>query len=1056
VEDWSGRPLGLRETESSPSSGAGSRAGDERKLATVVFADLVGSTELGGSQDPERVRALLDRFYDAMAAEIESAGGTVEKFAGDAVMAAFGAPRAHEDHAERALHAALSMQRRLVELFDRALVLRIGVNTGEVVVGRAREGSSFVTGDAVNVAARLEQAAAPGEILVGERTVGAVRGAFEFAEPAIVEARGKPEGVACRRLLRALSLMRPRGVSGLRRAFVGREAELAGLRAAYGRVVERGTPHLVTISGEAGVGKTRLVREFWEELATQSPEPLRRTGRCLSYGQGITYWPLGEILKEHFGILETDRPDAVRLRLGKREILGLTLGLDVAGELHPLAVRDRLHAGWVDFMDTATAERPVVVLVEDIHWAEPTLLDLLDGLLRDVRGPLLMIATARPELFDLRPGWGGARRDASTIELEALSSEAALGMLGQLLAGELPDHVSEMVVRQAEGNPFFVEELVGSLIDQGLLTRSNGAWSISALPAGFTVPDSVQAVLAARIDLLPAAEKAALKAASVIGRVFWTGPVYELVPELEPDFRTLEDRDFVRRRAGSTIAGETEYAFKHQLTREVAYAGLTKGNRARLHAGFAAWLERFGGGRDEHASLLAHHYVEAVRPADTDIAWEGKEEEFERLRAKALAWLSRAAELAVAGYALDEALELLHRALELEPGERGRSDLWSRIGRANALKFDGEAFWKAMLNAIELADEGDLADLYSDLAVETAGRPGMWTRRPDPALVRSWIDRALELAPPASAARAKALIALAAWDPVNGVEPAREAVEIAERIENPELEDEAVATVAKAAFVNDRFEEALDRARSRVDLRDQIANPDIRAGIHFTAVYTSLGCAHMDEARDHARLLWETSRRLSAHHVVHGVALRAMVEELEGRWDQVRAMASEVEHAVADNIATPCTMNSRSLLVCALASAHAGDDGEAQRLEACTDALGMEGYGLTIEAPRIRLLLLRGDLEGVDRLLDSGGAMYFARTAAAAARLDALAALGRRDRVEEEAEPLLQPNTYLEPFALRALGLAREDEKLILQALDRFETMGLDWHADETRALLRD
>ncbi|HEV8603466.1 MAG TPA: AAA family ATPase, partial [Gaiellaceae bacterium] len=565
-----------------------------------------------------------------MAAEVEGAGGTVEKFVGDAVMAAFGAPTAQEDHAERALHAALSMQRRLEELFGEMLALRIGVNTGEVVVGRAREGSSFVTGDAVNVAARLEQAAAPGEILAGERTVAAVRGAFEFAESASVEAKGKPGGVACRRVLRALSLMRPRGVSGLRRSFVGRSDELAHLQAGYGRVIDQGSPHLVTISGEAGVGKTRLVREFWETLGSESPEPLRRTGRCLPYGQGITYWPLGEILKEQFGILESDPPEALSLRLGEREILGLTIGLDVARDLHPLAARDRLHAGWVEFIEELVADRPAVVLIEDIHWAEDPLLDLLDRLLRDMHGPMLLIATTRPELFDLRPAWGGARRDASTIELEPLPAEAASRMLSELLAEELPGHVSAMIVRQAEGNPFFVEEVLESLIDQGVLMPANGGWVVSELPGGFAIPDSVQAVLAARIDLLPPDEKAALQAASVIGRVFWTGPVYELVPDRRPDFRVLEDRDLVRRRAGSTIAGETEYAFKHQLTREVAYAGLPKAKRARLHANFAGWLERFGGGRDEHAPLLAHHYAEAVRPADADLAWLGAEEELER------------------------------------------------------------------------------------------------------------------------------------------------------------------------------------------------------------------------------------------------------------------------------------------------------------------------------------------------------------------------------------------------------------------------------------------
>src|SRR5437667_2856797 len=269
--------------------------GEERKLATVLFADLVGSTALASGEDPERVRFRLERFYEGMADEVQGAGGTVEKFAGDAVMAVFGAPAALEDHAERALHAALAMAHRTREL-DERLELRIGVNTGEVVIGRPREGSSFVTGDPVNVAARLEQGAEPSEILVGERTAAAVRGAFEFGEPSMIEAKGKPGGVPCRRLVRALSLMRPRGVGELARAFVGRDDELEQLSRAYRAAVDTRRPQLVTLLGDAGVGKTRLVRELWSLLAGEEPEPLRRTGRCLSYGAGIAYWALGEVL----------------------------------------------------------------------------------------------------------------------------------------------------------------------------------------------------------------------------------------------------------------------------------------------------------------------------------------------------------------------------------------------------------------------------------------------------------------------------------------------------------------------------------------------------------------------------------------------------------------------------------------------------------------------------------------------------------------------------------------------------------------------------------------
>ncbi len=1032
---------------------------EERKLATVLFADLVGSTQLADGQDPERTRVLLDRFYEAMAAEVEAAGGTVEKFAGDAVMAAFGAPTAYEDHAERALHAALSMRRRLEELFGDELALRIGVNTGEVVVGRAREGGSFVTGDAVNVAARLEQAAAQGEILVGERTAAVARGAFEFAEPLRVEAKGKPGGVAARRLVRALSLMRPRGVGGLRRAFVGRESELDLLRATYGRAVAQGRPHLVTIMGEAGVGKTRLVREFWERLGDESPQPVRRTGRCLPYGRGITYWPLGEILKEHLGLLESDPADTVRARLGEREILGLALGLDIATGLHPLAARERFHDAWVDFLAELAAERPAVVLVEDVHWAEEPLLELLERILRDARGPMLLLCTARPELLDSRSSWGGGRRNSTIVGLESLTEEDAGRLLEELLAANLPPRLRALLVERSEGNPFFVEELIGALIDQGLVEQQDGGWDVHELPDDFAAPDSVQAVLAARIDLLGEAEKAALQAAAVIGRVFWPGPVRELVGGVEPDFDMLEERDFIRRRPGSSLAGEPEYAIKHTLTREVAYASLPKGRRARLHAAFAAWIERVGVGRDEWAGILAHHYAEAVRPEDADLAWSGEDDELVGLRAKATAWLRRAAQLAMGRYEIDEALAMLERALGLTADDSEISRLWLEIGHLNALKFDGEAFWTAMENAIRVCfDQDECAESYSRLVFHTTARSGMWNRLPDRDLVDGWIERALELASPESPARARALVAQAYWHPEK-MDAAREASAIAEGLADRELRSYAFDARSITAFAAGEYEQASVWAERRLDLVHEITDPDHLADIYASPIPGHLGRGRFSEARGFAALHDEIAEELTPHHRVHGVSLFLEIEELAGDWTQIRELASRAERAISANAATPCVRNARSLLVCAVALEHLGEDEEARRLERAANELGMEGYGHVLDAPRLQLALVRRELDEASRLVAAPivrrGQNWFALSAQAA-RLDTFMALRDRKRAEAEAAPdLVDSTTYLEPFALRALGVVREDENLVRRAAERFEAMDLGWHAAQTRALSR-
>jgi predicted ATPase len=457
--------------------------------------------------------------------------------------------------------------------------------------------------------------------------------------------------------------------------------------------------------GDAGVGKTRLVRELWAQLADESPEPARRTGRCLSYGRGITYWPVAEILREHFGMLENESPETVLERLAGRRILGLVFGLDVAPDLHPLVAREQLHEATAGFLAEVASARPLVLLVEDLHWAEEDLLDLVDRLLADVHGPLLVIATARPEVLDKRPAWGGGKRNVTILGLDPLTESQTEAMVAQLLAADVPDAVRTALVERGGGNPFFVEELVATFIDHGVLERTNGGWIARELPEGFEIPDSVQAVLAARIDLLPTTEKAALQAAAVIGRTFWAGPVGDLLGGEEPDYALLEDRDFIRRRPGTSFLGEREFVIKHALTREVAYASLPKTRRAKLHAAFARWIEGTGATRDEHAALLGHHYAEAVRPEDADLAWEGEDAELARLRTRAVDWLERAGRLARGRYELDDAVVLFRRALELEDDRARQASLWHALGKAYAFKYDGRGFWDAMQQAIELCDD---------------------------------------------------------------------------------------------------------------------------------------------------------------------------------------------------------------------------------------------------------------------------------------------------------------------------------------------------------------
>jgi AAA ATPase domain len=868
-----------------------------------------------------------------------------------------------------------------------------------------------------------------------------------------VEAKGKLGGVVGTPVLRAIRTSRPRGVGGLPRVFVGRESELELLRATYRRAAAQSEPHLVTLVGEPGVGKSRLVQELWDVLGEEQPPPVVRTGRCLAYGDGITYWPLGEIVREHFRIREGMEADEISDLLEGRAILGLALGLDVAPDLHPLDARERLHTAAVEFVEGLAAAGPAAVLVEDVHWAEPDLLDLLERLVSDVRAPVLLLATARPELFDERPTWASGKRNATILRLDALSTEAVSQLLERKLPA-MPAELRDLVVERADGNPFFVEELVGDLLDSGVLVQTEDGWAMGDSDAGFAMPDTVHAVLAARIDRLPEAEKAALQAGAVVGRVFWRGPVLHLLDGGEPDFGLLEERDLVASRRESTLSDDREYVIKHALTREVAYGSIPKARRGRLHARLAEWLERSRIGLDERASLLAYHYSEAASPENADLVWGGEPTELVRVRERAVHWLRRAAELAKRRSEFEEAVVLLTRAVTLCDDPHEHALLWVEIGLANALRFDGDAFWSAMETALDgPLDDEERAQVYSMLAFQTSNRSGMWGVQTVPEIVDAWADRALELAAPDSDARARALIARVNIEPTGRAEEAELAGVLAEQSGDLVLRSFALQVRASVAQDEGRYLDAESLSEQRLALVPQIDDPD-----HLLDVYEATSPAfcmvgRLDEAREQAVLHERAGESLSPHHRVHSFALLCEIEDAAGGWDALAARSDDIVAAVEGNLETPCTRNARSLLIAAVALLATG--GGAPSLEARALELAQRGWSAGgLASPGIRLGLLRGDRDEIKRWLALDVfRMHVYGPGVMTSRLDALAALRDRDQVEEVAPPFVEHGLFLEPFALRALGIVRGDDALLVRADELFADRGLDWHRAQTERL---
>jgi class 3 adenylate cyclase len=652
-------------TGPSAQTGAAPESGRERKVATMVFADLVGFTSLNESADPELVQALVTRAFDRLSTEVTRYEGLVEKFAGDAMLAVFGVPAIHEDDAERAVRAALEMQAAMVELAadlrregHPELSLRIGVETGEVLVdlGRASgERDRIVTGDAVNTAARLQQVATPGAIVVGPSSYAATRDVVDYDELPAAVLKGKALPVAA---WRAVAVKARRGgvrpSLGIEAPLIGRDEEIALLKETVRRTVSERRPHLVTVVGSAGVGKSRLTWELEKYLDGLPDVFYWRKGRCLAYAQA-SYSALADAVKADAKILDDDAPATAQAKLDARVVeLGCADDASIAPALAALLAmgandglgRDALYDAWRRYLEALAADSPLVLVQEDIHWADDGLLDFLEYLARWAEGPILVLCLARHELLERRAAWGGGIPNAASIVLEPLDTAESAQLVDGLLAGGLPPELRDRVVTLADGNPLFTEELVRMFVDRGVVRFVDDMWQLARPVEEVEIPGSIQAVLAARLDGLPAAEKRAAQNASVVGRIFWDALIAHLARQGTSDtgevLRRLRVKELVVPRSPSALAGAAEFGFRHVLIRDVAYDSLPKRDRAAKHLDVARWAEETMADRqDEMVELLAAHYLAALRYEEEFAASDS--ERLRDLRAKTYAYARRAA-----------------------------------------------------------------------------------------------------------------------------------------------------------------------------------------------------------------------------------------------------------------------------------------------------------------------------------------------------------------------------------------------------------------------------
>jgi class 3 adenylate cyclase len=881
---------------------------EERRVVTVLFADLVGSTGIGETLDPEDLRHFLASYFSAAQEIIEEYGGTLEKFIGDAVMAVFGVPRAHDDDARRALAAALGLRDRLRidPRFGDRRPIRIGINTGEVVSGAGGFlDQRLVAGDAVNVAARLQQQARPWSILCGERTIASAGGAFRFGPSRRLKARGRTTPVLARELLSTrvpVASVSP---------FVGREPDMDQLELLARRVFSERRPWLLTIVAPPGTGKSRLVTEFIERLQDLSPEAMVAVANCLPYGQRLTYWPLRAVLHQLIGLAdeapEAELPGAARAWLDDAgvpeaqrtaELLGATIGMAGAEP----AVASELFAAWRTLFEAAAKRRPLVLVFEDLHWSSESLLDLLEFALQprlDV--PALLVATCRPELLERRPGWGLGRRNHLTLDLAPLAAASVRAIVGHLLPAAEPQLVDSIVTR-AEGNPFFAGEIVRSLIE-----RSGSGGREPAYPrVAQDLPDTVQATIQARLDVLAPPERIVLQLGAVFGRSFEIAGVAAVsgmaAADVGASVDRLVDRDLL------TIIDVGEVTARHILIRDVAYHALPRMERANAHAAAARWLSERATERDSSELIAFHHREAALLMSAIDIA----PPELPVVRQQAVVWLGRAADRALGAAASVEAAGYLQAAIELaNPADL--PDLYERLGDAH---LQGELSADAYRRAEDLASGTNLPPntrlrILGKLLMQVTRSQGAVANRPSDekmAALRAAGTALLTLADD-DRAIARFLIANAFvpfWastsdepaDRAAARDAASQGLAIAVRLDDADLRSAALDALTA---LSDTWPEALGHAFDRLEFQERLQLVE-RVDAHSMVAWCASTVGRLAEAdvvSAHGLALVQAGQVPT--YALHLAVWRMYTLRLLGRWDDLAEVA---DHALGLWVAT--------------------------------------------------------------------------------------------------------------------------------------------------------